>query len=229
MCARAGLDWVLVDLEHGSGTEADLLPQLAAIAGTGVPALVRVEEGTRLRIGRALDLGADGVMVPQVSTRGRGPRHRQLAALPARGQARRGPVHPRARVRRRWPRLGRHPQRGRSWASSRSSPATGVAAAADMAAIDGIDVLFVGPADLSHALGIRGQLDHPDFDAAIRTVADAARAHGKAAGIMLWKPEEAARYAALGYTFFSLSTDGALLNAAIRASLQAGRAASSSR
>ena len=69
-----------------------------------------------------------------------------------------------------------------------------------MAAIDGIDVLFVGPADLSHALGIRGQLDHPDFDAAIRTVADAATANGKAAGIMLWKPEEAARYAALGYT-----------------------------
>ena len=70
VCARAGLDWVLVDLEHGSGTEADLLPQLAAIAGTPATALVRVEEGTRLRIGRALDLGADGVMVPQVNTAG---------------------------------------------------------------------------------------------------------------------------------------------------------------
>ena len=104
----------------------------------------------------------------------------------------------------------------------------GVAAASKMAAIDGIDVLFVGPADLTHALGVRGQLDHPDFDAAIRTVATAATANGKAAGIMLWKPEEAARYAALGYTVFSLSTDGGLLNTAIRASLQAGRAASSS-
>ncbi len=104
-----------------------------------------------------------------------------------------------------------------------------VDAAADMAAVDGVDVLFVGPADLSHALGVRGQIDHPDFEAAIRSVADAARANGKAAGIMLWKPEEAARYGALGYTFFSLSTDGALLNAVVRSSLQAGRAASSSR
>src|SRR6478735_5156433 len=66
--ARSGLDWVLVDLEHGSGTEADLLPQLAAIASTDATAIVRVEEGTRLRIGRVLDLGADGVMVPQVSS-----------------------------------------------------------------------------------------------------------------------------------------------------------------
>jgi len=101
--------------------------------------------------------------------------------------------------------------------------------AALYAAREGIDVLFVGPADLTHALGIRGQVDHPEFDAAIRTVANAAKSHGKAAGIMLWKPEEVTRYAALGYSFFSLSTDGGLLNAAIRGSLQAGRAASSSR
>ena len=227
--ARAGLDWVLVDLEHGSGTEADLLPQLAAIASTGATALVRVEEGTRLRIGRVLDLGADGVMVPQVVERGRGPRHRGLAALPARGQARRGAVHAWPRLRHRVVTTRSTAATSRSWASSRSSPAAGVEAAAEMAAIDGVDVLFVGPADLTHALGIRGQVGpsrlrgrHPDRGGRRAS-------HGKAAGIMLWKPEDAARYAALGYTFFSLSTDGALLNAAVRGSVQAGRAAISSR
>lgn len=228
MCAHAGLDWVLVDLEHGSGTEADLLPQLSAIASAGVTALVRVEEGTRLRIGRALDLGADGVMVPQV---GSVTAARDIASwlrFPPSGK--RGVAL--------FTRGLRYGIGGHDSVDTRNDEIVGivqvesrelVAAASDMAAVDGIDVLFVGPADLSHALGIRGQLDHPDFDAALRTVADAARANGKAAGIMLWKPEEATRYAALGYTFFSLSTDGAMLNAAVKASLQAGRAASSSR
>lgn len=226
--ARSGLDWVLVDLEHGSGTEADLLPQLAAIASTSATALVRVEEGTRLRIGRVLDLGADGVMVPQVSSADAArdiaswlrfpPAGKRGVALFTRGLA--------------------YGVGGHDSVDSRNQEIVGIVqiesragveAAADMAAIDGVDVLFVGPADLSHALGIRGQADHPDFEAAIRSVADAARQHGKAAGMMLWKPEDAARFVALGYTFFSLSTDGALLNGAVRASLQAGRAASSSR
>jgi 4-hydroxy-2-oxoheptanedioate aldolase len=226
--ARAGLDWVLVDLEHGSGTEADLLPQLATIASTNTTALVRVEEGTRLRIGRVLDLGADGVMVPQVSNAAAArdiaswlrfpPLGKRGVALFTRGLAYGAGGH------------GSVDARNEQIVGIvQIESQAGVDAAVEMAAVDGVDVLFVGPADLSHALGIRGQADHPDFEAAIRAVADAARGHGKAAGIMLWKPEDAARFAALGYTFFSLSTDGALLNAAVRGSLQAGRAAISSR
>ena len=227
--ARAGLDWVLVDLEHGSGTEADLLPQLAAIASTDATALVRVEEGDPAadracpgpRRGRRD--GAPGVDVPRLPGTSRaGCASRLLGkrgvALFTRGLAYGSGGHDSVDTR-------NEEIVGIVQIESRA----GVEAAAEMAAIDGIDVLFVGPADLSHALGIRGQADHPDFEAAIRTVADAARDHGKAAGIMLWKPEDAARFAALGYTFFSLSTDGALLNAAVRGSLQAGRAASSSR
>ena len=226
--ARSGLDWVRVDLEHGSGTEADQLPQLAARASTAATALVRVEEGTRLRIGRVLDLGADGVMVPQVASAAAArdiaswlrfpPAGKRGVALFTRGLAYGSGGHDSVDNR-------NEEIVGIVQIESRA----GVEAAAEMAAIDGIDVLFVGPADLSHALGIRGRADHPDFEAAIRTVADAARDHGKAAGIMLWKPEDAARFAALGYTFFSLSTDGALLNAAVRGSVQTGRAAISSR
>jgi len=228
VCARAGLDWVLVDLEHGSGTEADLLPQLAVIASADVPALVRVEEGTRLRIGRALDLGAEGVMVPQVGSVAAARDIAEWLRFPPQG--RRGVAL--------FTRGLRYGAGGHDSVDTRNDEIVGivqiesrdgVAAASEIAAVDGIDVLFVGPADLSHALGIRGELDHPDFDAAIRTVADAAKVHGKAAGIMLWKADEATRYAAIGYTVFSLSTDGALLNTAVRGALQAGRAASSSR
>src|SRR6185369_8519382 len=68
LVARAGYDWVLVDLEHGAGTEADLLAHLTAIEGTGATALVRPQSGERLRIGRALDLGATGVIIPRLDS-----------------------------------------------------------------------------------------------------------------------------------------------------------------
>ena len=101
-------------------------------------------------------------------------------------------------------------------ASSRSNPGAAVEAADEIAAVDGVDVLFVGPTDLSHALGIPGQIDHPDFQAAIERVAEAARAHGKAAGVLVWKAEDAARYAELGYTVFSISSEGSLFERAMR-------------
>ncbi len=68
LAGRAGFDWVLIDLEHGSGTEADLLIQLYAASTAGANALVRVESSSRLRFGRALDLGAPGIMVPRLET-----------------------------------------------------------------------------------------------------------------------------------------------------------------
>src|SRR5262245_43805566 len=66
--ARAGFDWLIVDLEHGAATEADLLANLLAIGTTRTAALVRVPSGERLRIGRALDLGAHGLMIPQMAS-----------------------------------------------------------------------------------------------------------------------------------------------------------------
>jgi 2-keto-3-deoxy-L-rhamnonate aldolase RhmA len=239
IAARSGLDWVVIDQEHGAGSDADLLPQLAAIqAAASIPgsapdqrratALVRVEQATRLRIGRALDKGAEGIMVPQVNdaitareivswlrfppagTRG--------VALGTRGLAYGTGGHAA---------VDRHNERVTCIIQIESAAA--VEAADEMAAIDGVDCLFVGPTDLTHALGIRGDLGHPSFRAAITTVAEATRRHGKAAGVMLWTPADAADYAELGYTLFSLSNDGSVLDKALRALVQAGREAISSR
>src|SRR5512143_2514572 len=68
LIARAGFDWVIVDLEHGMGSEADLHAQLLAVQGTPTAALVRVASAERLRVGRALDMGADGLMIPRLET-----------------------------------------------------------------------------------------------------------------------------------------------------------------
>lgn len=239
IAARSGFDWVLIDQEHGSGTDADLLPQLAAIQGAAsIPgsasdqsraaALVRVEQATRLRIGRALDLGAEGIMVPQVNDAPTAqevvrwlrypPAGTRGVALGIRGLGYGTGGHPA---------VDRHNERVTCIVQIETGAA--VEAADAMAAIDGVDCLFVGPTDLTHALGVRGDITHPTYRAAITTVADAARRHGKAAGVMLWTPADAPSYAALGYSVFSLSNDGSVLDKALRGLLQAGRDAISSR
>ncbi|MEY4019720.1 MAG: 2,4-dihydroxyhept-2-ene,7-dioic acid aldolase, partial [Actinomycetota bacterium] len=68
VAAVNGVDWVLLDLEHGAGGEEQVSPTVVASGGYGVPTLVRVESPDRLRIGRVLDAGAAGVMVPRVES-----------------------------------------------------------------------------------------------------------------------------------------------------------------
>ncbi len=68
ICAKAGFDWVLVDLEHGAGSESGLLSQAIACEAAGAAPIVRVESNYRLRISRALDLGVLGVTVPRVDS-----------------------------------------------------------------------------------------------------------------------------------------------------------------
>lgn len=222
VCGRAGLDWLLVDLEHGAGGDGDLLAMLQAIAGTGTAAIVRVEQGTRLRVGRALDLGAEGVMVPRLDTVEEA---REICSWL------------------RYPPAGIRGvalfTRGLDWgAGGHTAPAkrneevvgivqiesvASVAAAHELASLDEVDVLFVGPADLSHALGNPGDIEHGDYQSAIENVGRAAKDHGKAAGVLLWKPQDVDRYVAAGYTFFSVSSEGALLLGAVRGEASAVR------
>jgi 4-hydroxy-2-oxoheptanedioate aldolase len=218
ICARTGLDWVLIDLEHGMATEASLVPMLMATKGTGATPLVRVESGTRMRIGRALDLGAAGIMVPQVHSA-------DEAAAVARWMRTQPDGERGIALFTRGMELG---ARGHADVATRHEEILGivqvesisaVAAADAMARVDGVDVLFVGPTDLTHALGIPGRVDDPRYEDAVRSVAAAARAAGKAAGVMLWKPEDAQRYIELGYTFLCLSSEGSFLDRALRSAL----------
>ena len=85
-----------------------------------------------------------------------------------------------------------------------------------VAAIDEIDVLFVGPMDLSIALGVFGQLDHPRFMDALKATADAAAKEGKAAGILLQNPEEFKKYYELGFRFIACSSDSSFVQIGAR-------------
>lgn len=222
LCARAGFDWLIVDLEHGAGNEAGLVPMLTAIEGTGCVALVRPQSGERLRIGRALDLGAAGIMVPRldqvdeireaVSFLRYPPQGIRGVALLTRG-ARFGTV---------------------AHANVKSinddvlgifqveSPAA-VENARDIAAIDGVDVLFVGPSDLSHSMGIPGQFANEDFLAALQAVVDACRATGKSPGILLRKATDLKLYLQMGYRFVGIGSDGGFVVDAAAGALAAPR------
>jgi 2-keto-3-deoxy-L-rhamnonate aldolase RhmA len=227
LAGLAGLDWLLIDLEHGAGTEADLLVQLYAAEVTGVPALVRVEVSARLRIGRVLDLGAGGIMVPRLER----PDEVRAAVSWVR--------YPPDGVRgialiTRGADLGRIGHRNVTTKSA-SLPLIvqienplAVRDAAEIAAIDGVDVLFVGPTDLSHSLGIPGDFGNPVYADALRQVVAAATGAGKEAGILLRRVEDLERHVELGFRFIGVGSDsawvldGAAAVAAAAARLRAG-------
>jgi 2-dehydro-3-deoxyglucarate aldolase/4-hydroxy-2-oxoheptanedioate aldolase len=224
VAARSGLDWLLIDLEHGTARESDLLPLLLA-AGAHVPTLVRVESGERIRIGRALDLGADGIMVPQVHGAEQARRvARWMRFQPAgeRGVA----LFTRGLG---YGRLGHDGVADRHLdlltivqVESRS----GLDEVEAIAEVDGIDVLFLGPTDLSHALGIPGRFDDPAFGAAMARIGRAARAAGKAAGALVTSPEDVGRYAAEGFTVLGISSEASILSRALHSTLDSARRAS---
>ena len=222
LLGRAGLDWVLVDLEHGNATEEELLAHLTAIEGTGAAALVRPQSGERLRIGRALDMGAEGIIVPRLDTHEQVVEAVTFLRYPPTGQ--RGVA-----LLTRGARLGTVNHAGVAALNDDivgifqiESPSA-LEAADAFAATDGVDCLFVGPADLSHSLGIPGQFSHPTYQAALRSVVDACRAHGKAPGILLYDPASFKPHLDLGYTFVGIGADVSFVNDGIKAALAAAR------
>jgi 2-keto-3-deoxy-L-rhamnonate aldolase RhmA len=210
LLARAGFDWVIVDLEHGGATEGDLLANLHAIGGTSTAALVRPQSGERLRIGRALDLGAHGIMVPRVDVPDQAreaisfmrypPDGVRGLALSTRGAGMGELGHGEIQA------INRQ-LLGIIQIESRSA----VEHAEEIATIDGVDVLFVGPTDLSHSLGLPGRFDEPEYLAALERVVAAAEGAGKATGILLRDAAALPRHADLGFRFIGLGSDGAFI------------------
>jgi 4-hydroxy-2-oxoheptanedioate aldolase len=210
IAANAGFDWLVIDLEHGAGGHDSALHQLQAISGTPTAPLVRVAWNEAPRIKRVLDIGASGAVIPYVTSVAEA--KQAVAAMRYPPQGIRGAAGiTRAAT---FKGVG-----GAELAAANQNVLTviqieteaGVAAADGIAAIDGIDVLFIGPLDLSVNLGIPMQFDDPRFRAALTTVSDACRKHGKAAGILLGKPEQVERTVADGYTFIGLGSDGAVM------------------
>ena len=222
LMGSAGLDWIVVDLEHGYATETTLMAHLTAIEVSGAVALVRPPSGERLRIGRALDLGAAGIVVPRLDTVDQVREAVTFLRYPGGGQ--RGVA-----LLTRGARLGTVNHAG---VAALNEDIVGIVqiespsaaeAADEIAAIDGVDVLFVGPADLSHTLGVPGQFGDAGYLSALRRVVDACRAHGKAPGILLYDHATFRPHLDLGFTFVGIGADISFVNEGVKAALAAAR------
>ena len=222
ICGRAGFDWVIIDLEHGAGHESDLLASLHAVASTPTTALVRPRSADRLRIGRVLDLGAHGVMVPRIDVPAQAaeaisfmrypPDGTRGLALSTRGAGLGELSHTEVRA-----------VNQRIVGIIQIESPSAVEHATEIAAIDGVDVLFVGPADLTHSMGIPGQFDHADYLTALTRVVAAAEDAGKATGILLRDAKSLPQHLALGFRFVGIGSDGAFIADGARSVLALAR------
>jgi 2-dehydro-3-deoxyglucarate aldolase/4-hydroxy-2-oxoheptanedioate aldolase len=218
VCALSGFDWLLVDLEHGAGGEEALTGQLLAGAAHDVPVLVRVESAERIRVGHALDLGAAGVMYPRLNTPDEVAAALSHLWYPPQGD--RGvATYNRAR------RFG-----GDTRTTSdvndellcvvQIETSSALSNVKDIASTPGVDVLFVGPSDLSTAIGVPGQWDAQTYLAALDHVVAAANDAKVAAGILVGDVEHVERHLDRGFRFVAVASDSALLRRAATTAAQ---------
>lgn len=211
MAGQAGFDWCLIDGEHGPWDPSAIRAQLMALEGTGTAPVVRVPTDADWILKQVLDLGVQSVLVPMVHSA-------DQARAVVRGL--------------------RYPPDGVRGQGAMVARASGFGAIADyaetandqicclvqaesraalddldaIAAVDGVDAVFIGPADLAADMGL--SIDAPDLRRAIAGAIPRIRAAGKAAGIIC-PDADFAHYTGLGVTFLGMGSDAMLLQAAL--------------
>lgn len=221
--AAAGADFVIFDMEH-SGFGIDTIKALlAATRATDLMPGVRVPATEYHFIARVLDAGAVAVMVPMVESSMQALRIVSSAKYPPVG--RRGAAFGFAHD----DYLGRDVAETMRSANAETlliaqiESAAGVQNVEEIAAVAGIDVLWVGHFDLTNSLGIPGQFDHPTYLAALDAVRAACRKHGKAAGFAPSTPAEAKKMQDLGFNILAFGADALLYRDTLAALVRGAR------
>ena len=218
----AGFDWAVVDMEHSPLDVGSVLGMLQAIAGTPMVPVLRVPWNDMVTIKRVLDAGATTLLVPFVQNA---------------GEARMAVANTR------YPPQGVRGMAGMSRGSRFGTAANyfgtanagicvivqletpaAIAQLEAIAGVEGIDALFLGPADLSGAMGHIGQLTHPEVMAVMGDAVKRCHALGKPVGIVGGTPEVVAQYRALGFDYLAIASDLGLLMRGAQAAAVAVRA-----
>ena len=215
ICASAGFQWLLVDGEHAPNDLRSTLAQLQAIAAYPAHPVVRAVAGDTALIKQLLDIGSDTLLVPMVDTA------EQAKALVAATR------YPPQGVRG----VGAGAARASRWGGRRdyvdaandevcllvqAETVTALANLEAICAVDGIDGVFIGPADLAASMGHRGRPGHPEVQAAIDGAIRRIMASGKAAGTLTSDLALARHYLALGASFVAVGIEVSLLAHAAR-------------
>ncbi|PMD48519.1 Phosphoenolpyruvate/pyruvate domain-containing protein [Hyaloscypha variabilis F] len=216
--ARTGVDWVVVDCEHGNIDDAAMHDAVPAIAACGVSPIVRIPDNQSFMVKRALDSGAHGVLVPLLYTVEDAKKLVLSAKFPPQGHRGFGSPFPQERF---------HPDLGSTDYLQQANESLltivqietkeALENVEGIAAVPGIDVLFVGPFDLGNNIGhpiINGVM-HDDLHAAIAKILKAANKSGKKAGIFCTSGEQSHKYAKDGFHMISVATDTLILQASV--------------
>lgn len=222
LMASFGMDWLLIDTEHGPASYETVEDMIRAMRGTQVVPLIRVAGNDPVLIKKALDRGAYGVIVPLVNTAEEAEAAVQACRYPPAGI--RGIAGTRET---------RYGLDLRGYFDRWNDDVLVVIQVETRAALDnidaiasvpGVDVLFIGPNDLSAALGLFQQFDHPEFKAAVQRILQAADRHGIAAGYMASDADSVLARAREGFRFIAAGTDARLLAGATASTYRAIRA-----
>lgn len=210
----AGFDHVVIDLEHSQFTIGTAVAAARAALARGIDPVVRTSDRSPAGLVRALDLGASGIIVPGVGSAEDAievVRNTRFHPVGARGMD----VYARSAG---WGAIPADEYLRRA----NDEVAIGVMVEGPaviqqleaIAGIEGLDLLFVGPYDLSQSLGLPGQVEHPEVIGAVEGVVATARTHGKAVGLYVDSIEAARRYLDLGVTFIGMANDADILRRA---------------
>ncbi len=208
LLALARFDFLVIDTEHGNFGPESVERMVRSAEGAGIPSIVRVPNcQASADANRALDCGAAGTLFPRADG--------LPAARAAVESVKYAPVGKRGLAGVRANRYGTLPfdhwvldANAATAAVIQIETAGALNVAAEIAAEKDVDVLFVGPNDLSQALGVPGQYQESRYRAAVERVSAVAREHGKASGIMLRSADEIPALRELGYTVFTTSDRG---------------------
>lgn len=210
-----GFDFVFVDCEHGFFSDADCLSALQALRATGTSGFIRIRGHDMQAIGRCMDMGADAIVVPNVSTA-----EQARAAVAARSYAPRGTrgySAPLQRVTRYGLDMKAHlaaPEKSALLLALIES-AAGVENIEEIAAVEGLDGLFIGPSDLSTGLGCLGEFEHLRYIEAVGRIESVAHSRGKVLGTALYAGTSVDALAGRGHEFLVIGADMALMREAM--------------
>ncbi|VVE76037.1 2,4-dihydroxyhept-2-ene-1,7-dioic acid aldolase [Pandoraea anapnoica] len=216
LCAGSGFDWLVIDGEHAPNDLRTMLATLQAVAPYPVHPVVRLPHGDAALIKQVLEIGATTLLVPMVESAAMARDLASATRYPPQGT--RGVGSGLARSSR-WNRYEDylHAANDTTCLLVQVETADALAQVDEIAAVDGVHGVFIGPADLAASMGRLGQATHPDVRTAIEDGVARIRRAGKAAGILCVDETLATHYLDLGVTFIAVGIDTTLLANASRA------------
>ena len=221
--APAGYDWVVIDMEHASNTLQTLLGQLEVYDPTPTTSIVRPAWNDPVMVKQILDLGANSLLFPMVQTAEEAQRAVSSTRYPPKGI--RG-----VSLAQRSNRFGRYKDYFQRIEQEicvlvQIETRAALSRLEEIAAVEGIDGLFFGPADLSADMGLLGQPGHPEVKATLESAAARCKKVGKPAGILTAVEADAKHFLKNGFTFVAVGSDSVLLTRAADGLLQRMREA----